>query len=813
MDFGSDGSGDEIEDSSHEAATPSSIVFSGEVILREQPTESLPPVGCLLADPDAKLPVLRITIRAGTGVRVRASFWGAWCDRLRGRINRGDRIAVAGAEIDQTDGGPLGDSASIWMPPAGAQANAEVVITNERERCVVNARGIQSAPRAVTNTQGASGANGGGGEGGHGAQAPGTGGVGAAAGVGAAGGGGAPPGRAAGKRARGTEHSYTSLSALPLHRQQGGKPHYDLFGVVVEYRLPQATRGTDMRCSITVVDETCTSAADAHVATFFKAQPVPPGVGSVVRFHRIRPSGVYDGIRQLEATAQRGLCLTSWVYNNEESIGPPGVKSHTWTADDAARVGALAAWARSNLAQSDGPFVAARVSLRTLTEAVAVVAGRLPPGTVSEPMDLVARVNAVGTTASQLVAAPSRHGFAPSASAPQQPTPLLHLAHEPAAVPVWLRADLFSAVADALLTHMRDGGTSSAGVGGGAGDYAGGWVRLRNVNVVARSGGHGTAAVAVLVHKDSSVMRLPDYHADVAAATASLPQPAQADPRGAPPSCAPPHPAPAVPRPPAHGVTLLPPGQASPAIRLGAHGAVCTRPAADLLPESLHRHQAQQPSLNPAISGGGGGIRSGNGATTTATTTANTAMSSAVGGASCAPLTIVSLPPSVASPPPPLLTVKQALDHHAAAPCLLRVKARIRRAFPAEPLLWTARDDASSATARDAAWEYRMVLQLADTADDKAYLGAVVAGESASTFFAGLPPTDLSRSNASLFALRQRVTALCAESAPPTEVCLWACRPEAAAAPREAHSNHQEPSGVHGVAFHLVFTQCMVVPT
>ena len=111
--------------------------------------------------------------------------------------------------------------------------------------------------------------------------------------------------------------------------------------------------------------------------------------------------------------------------------------------------------------------------------------------------------------------------------------------------------------------------------------------------------------------------------------------------------------------------------------------------------------------------------------------------------------------------------MKQALDHHAAAPCLLRVKARIRRAFPAEPLLWTARDDASSATAHDAAWEYRMVLQLADTADDKAYLGAVVAGESASTFFAGLPPTDLSRSNASLFALRQRVTALCAESAPP----------------------------------------------
>ena len=250
------------------------------------------------------------------------------------------------------------------------------------------------------------GAAGSGGEAGSGGSA-GTGGVGAAAGVGAAGGGGAPPGRAAGKRARGTEHSYTSLSALPLHRQQGGKPHYDLFGVVVEYRLPQATRGTDMRCSITVVDETCTSAADAHVATFFKAQPVPPGVGSVVRFHRIRPSGVYDGIRQLEATAQRGLCLTSWVYNRS----PPAARRQVHVDGGRRGAGRRARRVRAlGLAQSDG-LVAARVS-PALTEA-APLSRRLPPGTVSGH-------GSVRSSPSAPIAAARRRAvahFAPSASA------------------------------------------------------------------------------------------------------------------------------------------------------------------------------------------------------------------------------------------------------------------------------------------------------------------------------------------------------------------------------------------------------------
>ena len=107
-----------------------------------------------------------------------------------------------------------------------------------------------------------------------------------------------------------------------------------------------------------------------------------------------------------------------------------------------------------------------------------------------------------------------------------------------------------------------------------------------------------------------------------------------------------------------------------------------------------------------------------------------------------------------------------------------------------------------------------MVLQLADAADDKAYLGAVLAGEHAEAFFAGVPPTDLKRSNASLFALRERLEMLCAAETP-AELCLWACRPqqqsnEAAAAATESGTAAQ--ASARSVAFHVVFTQSFVVP-
>ena len=139
----------------------------------------------------------------------------------------------------------------------------------------------------------------------------------------------------------------------------------------------------------------------------------------------------------------------------------------------------------------------------------------------------------------------------------------------------------------------------------------------------------------------------------------------------------------------------------------------------------------------------------------------------------------------------PLLSVREALDRHEDTPCLLRVRARVRRALPLDPLLWTAKS-------RDGAMEYQMVLQLADASDDKVFLGAILLGDEASSFFFGLPPVDLMQSNASLMALRKRVATLMDYEALPAEFCLWACRPGADASER-------------GVAYHIVSTRCLVV--
>ena len=52
-----------------------------------------------------------------------------------------------------------------------------------------------------------------------------------------------------------------------------------------------------------------------------------------------------------------------------------------------------------------------------------------------------------------------------------------------------------------------------------------------------------------------------------------------------------------------------------------------------------------------------------------------------------------------------------------------------------------------------------MVLQLADASDDKIFLGAILLGDEASSFFFGLPPVDLMQSNASLMALKSCIRA------------------------------------------------------
>ena len=237
---------------------------------------------------------------------------------------------------------------------------------------------------------------------------------------------------------------------------------------------------------------------------------------------------------------------------------------------------------------------------------------------------------------------------------------------------------------------------------------------------------------------------------------------------------------------------------------MGAHGAACTRPAADLCPERLHRHQ-QRPSaghapLAQAVAPPLPAARAV--ANPTASTSTNAAAS---------PLTTVTLPSGIVPSPvaAPPLSICQCLDETALAPRLVRVRAKVLRALPTDPLLWTVLDPAAdgisgcgaigsndTATMRRAPWRYQLVLQLADEHLAGVTLGAALLGAEGEAFFPGLPAADLSASNATLAALRARMGALCDGRV--AEFALWACRPD------------ERERSAWGVAYHVVATQCLV---
>ena len=144
---------------------------------------------------------------------------------------------------------------------------------------------------------------------------------------------------------------------------------------------------------------------------------------------------------------------------------------------------------------------------------------------------------------------------------------------------------------------------------------------------------------------------------------------------------------------------------------------------------------------------------------------------------------------AVSYPTLALSSISQVQDAHRTVPSIFRVRARVLQAFPDDPRMWTV---ANSELGPDC-YEYRMVLQLSDE-DRNVRLGAILQGSEAARFFLGLPPTDLSVSNASLACLRARVDALRAASF--AEFCLKSCRPDPA--------NTSET----GVAYHIFGTTC-----
>ena len=123
--------------------------------------------------------------------------------------------------------------------------------------------------------------------------------------------------------------------------------------------------------------------------------------------------------------------------------------------------------------------------------------------------------------------------------------------------------------------------------------------------------------------------------------------------------------------------------------------------------------------------------------------------------------------------------MRQVQDQHAAAPCVMRVRARLVRVLPTDPLLWTCAQPAGGVggsvgggVGAAARFSYRMVLQLEDIEAEAAWLGALLLDEQAEAFFGNLPATDLHRDELSRSRLEGAVESL------PLELGLVSYRPD-----------------------------------
>jgi len=333
---------------------PEIATLEGYVAQRSPAGRRAPPADYVLCDPSAELPVVTLVLErrdAGGGGpawrRCKLVLWGFWCEKLAPSVALGCKVTVNGAEVEPApDATDLESPWQLSLPPKGASPSARVVLVGEQRTLTLGATGAfvstaNAAPAAADSTAPA---------GGQGAKRP--------------------------RRATG-QYAYSSVERLRQASGSDGGDDWHCFGVVVEYQLPRATKGTDLRSVLHLVDESCASAGEYLALNCFKAHPHVPGVGAVVRLHRLKPSPPYDGVPQAHAVgAPRGprgggaTLRTQWVFGDGASPSANRSAEHlTWSDADSARVEALARWSRAALSTPGGAFAAFRQPARSLAGA------------------------------------------------------------------------------------------------------------------------------------------------------------------------------------------------------------------------------------------------------------------------------------------------------------------------------------------------------------------------------------------------------------------------------------------------------------
>ena len=268
---------------------------------------------------NVKLPLLQVVLKrpsgqagpagGGTWSRIKVNLWGVWCDRADDQIMQGDTLRVSGGMLETDPDAQPGDHSNrLVLPPRGAPNGAAVHVTGRRSPDhIFNANITEerlTANRMPANCADAAGQP-------------------------------VLACRENKKRSRGAErqYSYAPIGWLPAGP---GASEVHIFGVVLDYTLPRATRGTDLKSTLELVDESCDDPGKRLVVNFWKAHPEPPGVGAVIRLHRVRPMSDHvcpisqKGVHQAEEMKAGARSMTAWVVGD---LSTDGAKS----SEDATR--------------------------------------------------------------------------------------------------------------------------------------------------------------------------------------------------------------------------------------------------------------------------------------------------------------------------------------------------------------------------------------------------------------------------------------------------------------------------------------------
>lgn len=789
------------------ALLPTIDQLTGVVVLRSALAHRIPPPSYILCEGNTPLPVITLTLERSKDREVtpptRAAstsgepewrrchllLWGLWADRLS-EVTRGSVLTVTGAEIEPSLA--TSSSSESWqlaLPPRGAKEHACVTISQqpgsiEGSRILVTASGIK---HILSNTS------------------PGV-----------------PMGNKRPRPNLPSVYEYVSVRQMgdPFFRdtcagKAAGSDH--VFGVVIEYQLPRPTRKQDMRSVLHLADES-SEANDQHlVVTFFKTHPHVPCIGSVIRLHRLKRSSPYAGVPQA-----MGSTATQWVIGDgANKDANRSSKSIHWTRDDSTRVARLQDWARKRL--SSGPFSKFHDPSLTLAAARAHALALSPDAAspTDVTVDLVVQLAPFPESAPLASAAPQRYGAGSTAhDAILLPIASFRdlgcgtTAESLSTVPMFVVHNLSPHSAKLLLWHLRSTpneiafagqcsldpniirftdplpssiGSTASGQRANSkqdstcqnfdtrrvdrGSVCGLWVRLRSVRLT----WHLVTGMCIVYTETSTAMHLPDHHAEVTKLTLSQHQPI--DPSSATQVAA------------CHDIassgaasertsTFSPsnaPDGINPSVieacrqaaHRGDHPGACNectvahqshyveanasnfmdkfgRPS--YLGPSAYRSEAAKPIVQYCRSDGASTYLCH-------TTVLHTRL--------------------------PLLSVVQAQDIcPTVLPRAFRLRARIVRALPSDPVRWTTTKagDAEGSLISGPQYRYQLVLQLSDELVPSACIGAILEGTEGDRFFSGLKACDLHVSNVSLGVLQNRVRSLCAS--PPLDFGIVAYLPE-----------------------------------